>query len=177
MKYVMIAIAMMFSSMALAQESCNETCKKIEQDVNTPVPAGLEDAEIIVRTKDGKETKMSANDFKVVKRKQQFKVTERVVIKTEPMPKEAIERGQALLQEYVDNAKRKNNKNLLMLGLAYDYTSLDSEIQGNTVKLYSNKGPVFDLTYFRRRLLDTNIGLGIGINTNGAPRGVVGLEF
>ncbi len=166
MKYVLIALAMMLSAPALAQESCQQT----SQDVNTPVPNELKDAKIIIRTADGKEREMSANEFKVVKRKQQFKVKERVVIEKTVCPA-------CVTTEVVRIEKAKENKNLVMLGVAYDYTSLDSEIQGNVVKLYSNKGPVLDLTYLRRRVFDSNFGLGIGINTNGAPRGVLGLEF
>lgn len=175
MKFLMIAL-MMFAVPVMAQEQCDTTCQDIKQDVNTPVPKGLEDAEIIIKTKDGKETKMSANDFKVVKRKQQFKVTERVVTKTQPMPKEAIATGQALLQRYVDASESNRHKNIVMLGVSYDYTNLDSSVSANKVTLYSNKGPVFDLSYLRRQVIG-NFGLGIGINTNGAPRGVVGLEF
>lgn len=76
-----IGLLGLLMSMTARAESCIScSLQELQQDVNTPVPKGLEDAEIIVRTKDGKEHKMSANSFKVVPRKQQFKVTERTVV-------------------------------------------------------------------------------------------------
>lgn len=169
MKYV-FALLMFFSLSTYAQESCNPNivgCKIENQDVNTPVPKDLEDAEIIIRTKDGKEQKVSANDFKVVKRKQQFKVKDRVLY---------VQGPERLVEKRVE-VKAKENKNIIMLGVAYDRTGLESKVSGNKATLYSEKGPVVDVSYFRRRVLDTNFGLGLGLNTNEAPRVMLGLEF
>lgn len=165
MKYLILSL-LMISGAAFAQESC----QTVSQDVNTPVPLELKDATIIVRTKDGKEREMSENEFKVVKRKQQFKVKERVVAK--PVPTQVVQ------TKYVEVVKKaKEHKNLVMLGGRYDYTHLDASVQGNTVRLNSNKAPIADLTYFRRELFDSRIGAGVSLDTNGTPRALIGLEF
>lgn len=162
MKYLIIFIAL-FASVSHAQESCHVT----NQDVNTPVPIELKDAQIIVRTKDGKEQVVSANEFKVVKRKQQFKVKEKVV--TQPCEP---------IKEYVEVEKKvKENKNLVMLGVRYDYIDLDSKTEGNKTTLYSTKGPLFDLSYMRRKINDSNFGAGLGIDTRVSPRVFLGYEF
>lgn len=67
-------LSFMFGLQVLATEVAY-----VSQDVNTPVPKELKDAIIMVKTKDGHEHIMNINDFKVVPRKQQFKIKERVV--------------------------------------------------------------------------------------------------
>lgn len=165
MKLLIIALALI-PSIAMAQDSCEVT----KQDVNTPVPLELKDAQIIVRTRDGKETVVNANEYKVVKRHQQFKVKETVVA-APPCKAEVV---------IVDNTK-PTRKNLVMLGVAYDYNSLtsDKSMDGTTTvaRTYSHKGPVFDLSYYRREILAERFGLGLGLNTNLAPRAFVGYEF
>lgn len=162
MKYLII-LAVLFGTVAHAQESCQIT----NQDVNTPVPKELEDGQIIVRTKDGKEHIVSANEFKVVKRKQQFKVKEKVMTQPCEPVKEVV----------VIEKQTKENKNLVMLGVRYDYIDLDSKVEGNKTTLYSTKGPVVDLSYMRRKVLDSNFGAGLGIDTKAAPRIFMGYEF
>lgn len=162
MKYLIILIAL-FGTFAHAQESCQIT----NQDVNTPVPKELEDGEIIVRTKDGKEHKVSANQFKVVPRKQQFKVKEKVVSQPCEPVKEVV----------VIEKKIEGNKNMVMLGVRYDYIDLDSKTEGNKTTLYSTKGPVVDLSYMRRKVFDSNFGAGLGIDTKVSPRFFLGYEF
>lgn len=160
MKYLILVMAL-FGTVAHAQESCQVT----KQDVNTPVPVELQDAEIIVRTKDGKEHKMNANEFKVVKRKQQFKIKE-VKQPCEPVV------------QYVEVEKKvKENKNMVMLGVRYDYIDLESKVEGNKTTLYSTKGPVVDFSYMRRKVLDSNFGAGLGIDTRVSPRVFLGYEF
>jgi len=170
MKHLLIAL-MMISAPALAQESCQVK----SQDVNTPVPKELKGATIIVRTKDGKERKMKAEEFKVVPRKQQFKVTE----KQAPCSPAVIEREVTV--EKIVEVPAKEKKNMVIGGLSYDYTNLSNEISTsgntNTVKLYSNKGPVGDIGYMRRRLFDSNFAAGLSVNINVAPRCFIGYEF
>lgn len=184
MKYVMILITLM-SNVAMAnQESCTlGGCKqtKIEQDVNTPARDELKDATIIVRRKDGTEEVMDANTFKVVKRKQQFKVKERVIEKTvicqaPPQPEPEVRTIYKVVKQPV-LVREKQRKNIIAVGGAYDYTGLTAEVNGNTGTVYSNRGLVMDLSYYRRQLFDSRAGLGVGINTNGSPRAFVGWEF
>lgn len=162
MKYFIILIAL-FGTIAHAQESCQIT----NQDVNTPVPKSLEDGQIVIRTKDGKEQVMSANEFKVVRRKQQFKIKEKVITQPcEPIKEIVVVEKQA-----------KENKNLVMLGIRYDYIDLESKVEGNKTTLYSTKGPVLDLSYMRRNVFESNFGAGLGIDTKAAPRIFMGYEF
>lgn len=159
-----ILVIVLASNDANSQESCNNQCSVINQDVNTPVPKALENAEIVVRTKDGKEYKMSANDFKVVPRKQQFKIKERIIYKAQqdfpPPPKK----------------EKYESSGVLMLGLSYDYINLDAKVEPGKVTLYSEKGAVLDLSYYKRKMFG-DFGLGVGININGAPKAILGMEL
>lgn len=76
-KYMIVFLVhLLAASVVFAQE----TCKEVSQDVNTPVPIALKDKEICIRDpKTGSMDCKSANEYKMVKRKQQFKVKERVV--------------------------------------------------------------------------------------------------
>lgn len=159
-----ILVIVLASNDANSQESCNNQCSVINQDVNTPVPKALKDAEIVVRTKDGKEYRMSANDFKVVPRKQQFKIKERIVYK-----------GRSDLPVSPKEAKDES-EGILMLGLSYDYISLDAKVEPGKVTLYSEKGPVLDLSYYKRKVFG-DFGLGLGVNTNGAPKAILGMDL
>lgn len=162
MKYLMITL-MLFGSFAYAQESCTE----VKQDVNTPVPAELKDKEICIRDpKTGSMDCKSTNEFKMVKRKQQFKVKERVLETLAPVTKTIT-----IIE------KSDENKNLLMLGARYDYTELSQTLSGNKVTLYSQKALVVDLSYYRRDMFDSSFGLGIGIDTNATPRAILGFGF
>lgn len=169
MKTLIIVFGILFAMNLMAEESCkvNESTviKEATEDVNTEVPKELEDGEIIVRTKDGKERVLKSNEFKVVKRKQQFKVKERVIVqRVECEPQIVIQ-------------KANERKNLVSLGVRKDYISLDKSISGNSATIRKEEGLVFDLSYFRRDILDSRIGLGIGLDTNETLRGIIGLEF
>lgn len=155
---------------AFAQESCKQIetvqIQEKKEDVNTPTPEQLKDAVILVKTKDGKVQEMKASDFKVVPRKQQFKVKERIIVqKMECQPKTIV----------VEKIKRE--KNLVMLGARKDHTGLTTDVSGSTASVYSKKGLVFDLGYMRKNILDTPLGVGASIDTNGTLRGMLGLEF
>lgn len=168
MKYLLILLIAVFSVSVNAQDLC-----KVEtQDVNTPVPSELKDAEIIIRTKDGKEQKVSANEFKVVKRKQQFKVKE-TVIKESCICTGVCKRFET---EVVYVKKEKDNRNLILLGFQKGYTNLDSSTSGNTATLYYRENLIFDLSYLRRQVIG-NFGLGIGLSTDRGLRGTIGYEF
>lgn len=167
---LMLVVAILLASFgASAQEMCNESCQIEQQDVNTPVPKELEDAEIIVRTKDGKERKMSANDFKVVKRKQQFKVKEKIV-----------ERPVYVTTE-IREIREVSTKNTIFLEARHDFTRLSTDVttSGSTVsaRVNSEKAMIFGLNYMRRELFDTRFGLGLGLDTNATFKGYLGYDF
>lgn len=156
-----ILVIVLASDDANSQESCNNPCSVINQDVNTPVPKALKDGEIVVRTKDGKEYKMSANDFKVVPRKQQFKIKERIIDAYQELPSPP-------------KKEKDEPSGTLMLGLSYDYVNLDTKVEPGKVTLYSEKGAVLDLSYYKRKMFG-DFGLGLGVNTNGAPKFLLGV--
>lgn len=128
-------------------------------EITTDIPKHLQDATIIIRTKDGRESQVSANKFKVVPRKQQHLITE---VKTHT--------------ERICKVSGKE-KNLLMVGGRRDHKDLDIKVSGKTVTVESEKGLVLDAAYMRQNIFDTNLGVGAGVDTNGTLKGMIGLEF
>lgn len=127
--------------------------------INTDVPKHLQDAVIIIRTKDGRESQVSANKFKVVPRKQQHLITE-ITTHTERVCKVS-----------------GKEKNLLMVGGRRDHKNLDVRTNGKTAIVESEKGLVLDAAYMRQNIFDTRLGIGAGVDTNGTIKGMVGVEF
>jgi len=158
-------LAVTLLSSAAKAQSCstdtNAVVSEVQEDVNTKVPKVLEGAKIIIRRADGKEEVLKAEDFKVVKRVQQFKVTERNVT-----------------QKVTCN--KDTQKNLLMLGGRKDHTDYDISSNGNSLTVQSDKKIVLDAAYMRQKLVHIKqlpIGAGLGIDTNGTVKGLVGVEF
>lgn len=118
MKYVIATIMVMFSTAAYAQQSCE--IKEIKQDVNTPAPKELEGATIIVKLKDGTTREMKAEEYKVVPRKQQFKVKERVSVEVAPCPK-----FREIEPVIVERTKIEKHKNIVSLLLNRSLTDYD----------------------------------------------------
>jgi hypothetical protein len=188
MKYLILS-SVLLASNAYAQNTCKtkkpckitskEVISESADDVNTPTPKELEGATIIVRTKDGKEHKMSAKTFKVVKRQQQYKNREKVILEKMECEPKVVTQVVTNTVTVVKHVKEKENKNLVMVGARYDYTHLNSGVSadGSTAYIDARRAMVFDVSYFRRRLFDSRIGAGIGIDTNATPRAMVGLEF
>lgn len=135
--------------------------EKVEatKEINTDIPKHLQDAVIIIRTKDGRESQVSANKFKVVPRKQQFIVTET-----------------SKHTERVCKVSGKE-KNLIIVGGRRDHTDLDIRVSGQTATVKSEKDLVLDAGYMRQNIFDTNLGVGASVDTNGTLRGMVGVEF
>lgn len=127
--------------------------------ITTDVPKHLQDAVIIIRLKDGRESQVSANQFKVVPRKQQHLITE-VKTHTERLCKVS-----------------GKEKNLLMVGGRRDHKDFDTRVVGKTATVESEKGLVLDAAYMRQNIFDTKLGVGAGIDTNGTLKGMIGVEF
>lgn len=169
----LLLIVFLFSMTVIAQENVTKSCNKTETvtvheekvDVNTPTPKELEDAVILVKRKDGKVVEMKASDFKVVPRKQQFKVKERTVVQ------------QIKCQPITIVLEAEQKKNLLALGARRDFVDLNKSVNGNVGTLSSERALVLDLSYMRQQILDTDFGLGVGLDTNGTLRGIIGYEF
>lgn len=173
MKYFILVLMMVLSQASYSAEKCE--VKDTPQDVNTPVPKDLEGATIIIKTKDGKERFFQSSEFKVVPRKQQFKIKERMVVATEMCPRIVIPRP---IMVVMGEPKLKN---LFMVGVRRDFTELDETVSGNKITLYSQKAIILDATYYRSGLINDmvsqKIGAGLGLDTNGTLRGIIGVEF
>ena len=171
MKYLMIAMALMFSTQAFAQESCEtkvESVDQLKEDVNTPTPKELEGATIIVKLKDGSTREMKAEKFKVVPRKQQLKVTKETVTKYNCKPLVVT----SVVEREVEVPVR--HKNILSLTVARAVSDYDIDQQGNSIHIENRFKPVVGLMYQRNvyralylgvqadlnRSLGANIGLG-----------------
>lgn len=79
MKKLLIVTLLLLTGVAAASENCSTSESQEEvldaRDINTKAPKWLEGATIIVKLKDGSESVVSAEKFKVVPRKQQFIIT------------------------------------------------------------------------------------------------------
>jgi len=164
-KFILILLTFFLSLQVQAQG----VCKIVDQDVNTPVPKELEEAKILIRTKDGKIREMRAEEFKVVPRKQQFKVKERVIT----VPCEPTE----IIVEKRVEVEKAEPRNMIMLGAKRGRVGVTKEVQAGTARVYSNKDLVPDLSYMRRRVLDSSFAAGVGVDTEAELRLFVGYEF
>jgi hypothetical protein len=163
-RFLLIIALILFTYYRLAKaENCSDlqtqSIIKKARIITTDVPKHLEGAVIIVRNKDGRESQVSANNFKVVPRKQQFIVTE--------------------TNKHTERLCKVNGKqkNLLLIGGRRDHKDLDVRVNGNMATVSSEKGLVLDAGYMLQNINDSTIGLGIGIDTNGTLKGLVGVEF
>lgn len=159
---LVFAVVVFFMNEAYAKE-CKTLSKsdvqEVKEDVNTEVPKGMEGAVIIVRTKDGRESSVPIEKYKVVPRKQQFKVTKTNT--TEKMLCEADE-----------------TKNMIVVGGRKDHRDLDVDVSsdGKTASVVSEKGLVLDASYIRRKAIGP-VGAGVGIDTNGTPKAMLSIDF
>ncbi len=168
LKVLFGTIALILALLILGAEADAQTCSTLKQDVNTPVPKGLEDAEIIVRTKDGKEHRMSANDFKVVKRKQQFKVKERVVYQTVP---QSDNRPQVVEKSAVDV-----KPNIVSITVNRSLTDYDlSSSSPGSFRVENRYKPAVGLMYQRNVYRD--FYLGVQADTHKSVGANLGLGF
>lgn len=160
----LLFISLLFTVQLVNAESCSTstdstTVDKLE-DVNTKVPKALEGATITITLKNGKTEVLKAEQYKVVKRVQQFKVVERTNATTKMCTRD------------VDG-----KKNLVMIGARRDHTGLSKSINGNVGTVSSERDLVLDAAYMREKVFKSNFGIGAGIDTNGTVRGILGLEF
>ncbi len=161
MKYLLI-ILMSLTSVSNAQE-CKETHSEIVQDVvymvNKNMPAHLKGATIIVRQANGKETSVPAERFMVVPRKQKTVA------------------GQNKLVMSKLRCDKDQKKNIVYVGAKKELTDLETRVSGNTARVESSKTLVPSVNYMRRKVLNSDLNLGIGIDKNSQIGGTIGLDF
>lgn len=158
-------ILILISSLALAKD-CTETTQVSSQDVvhnvNTSMPKHLKGAMITVTLADGKSSQVPAERFMVVPRKQQT-----VVGQDKTVSKQV--------------SCKSDKKNLVIADLRKDVTGMDTETSlvpgGVQAKTRSERELVPGINYFRRQVLDSDVGLGVGVDTNGTVKGMLGVEF
>lgn len=157
----MIFLLSFFVSVASAQEFCQTTTKEIPTEEvtvsNAEVPTYLVGAKITVKTKDGIVYDMPIEHFKVVPRNQV-----NVVIKTNTVT--------------TTQCKADEKLNNLSVGVRQGHTTLTKDIQPGSVTLKSVRGPIFDVEYYRRNVLNS-VGFGAGIDSNGDPKIKIGGDF
>lgn len=164
-----------FMTTLLITSIANADCKMVDEatqvsekveDVNTSVPKQLKNATIIVKLAEGKEYSFPANEFKVVKRQQQFKLVEKSTLQTKLC---------------VEKQKIDEDLNLVAIGARKDHVAVDAEVKntssGLEATVSSEKNIVLDAQYIRRKVLDTPIGAGLGLDTNGTLKAIISTDF
>lgn len=151
-----------------AKEMCEETQKTITEDVmhvvNVDVPSHLKGATITITQADGKTSTVPAEKFMVVPRKQ----------------KTIAGQNKAIVKN-VSCKVSSDNKNILMAEVKKSYTGLETKTEAITggvkAEVSSKKEMVPGLNYYRRELFDSKFGAGVGVDTEGTVKGLIGLDF
>lgn len=164
MKYL-ITLALMFSLTAHAESKYE--FKQIDQDVNTPTPKALEGATITVTLKNGKQYKMDAKTFKVVPRKQQFKITDRIVVQTDSNP------NPAPVQVVKEVQRDKNIVSLLLNRSLGEYTF--SRLGPGSYRVENEYNLAVGLMY--QRNVYKSLYLGVQADTHKSVGGNLGFSF
>jgi hypothetical protein len=165
MKKLFISLLLVVS-VANAGESCQESESVATQDVvykvNKDMPNHLKGAKITVTLADGSSSTVPAEKFMVVPRKQQTVVGQDKVVSK-------------------NLVCSKSEKNILMAELRKDVKNIDTETTaipgGEQVTVRSNKALIPGINYYRRELFDTRFGAGVGVDSNGTVKGMLGLDF
>jgi hypothetical protein len=162
-----ILLIIFISLSAMASEACKEQLdlqtEKVEYVVNSKIPNHLKGAVIIVRKANGEESKVPAEKFMVVPRKQKTVLGENVK-----------EKKTVLCSE-------KSKKNLFFVDAKREITDLDvstsSGLNSSSAKVSAKKELVPSVNLYRRDVFDSPFGLGVGLDTNGSVKGMVGIDF
>jgi hypothetical protein len=165
MKYLLILTIGFFLNSAYAEncsESQTESSEQVVYNVSKDMPKHLKGATITITLADGKTSTVPAEKFMVVPRKQTTVLGENKTISKKLT---------------CSNGK----KNSIIAGGRKDTVGhrveTSSTPNGQQAKVYSEKDLVPDINYYRREILDTPIGAGVGVDSNGTLRGSVGFDF
>lgn len=151
MKKLLIATSFLLSLNVYAQDACVEVLET--KDINTPTPESLKDATILVKQKDGTVKEMSANEFKVVPRKQQF-----------------------ITKSRLDCSKKEAKKNRLSLVGGFGPSGvIGKSVSATSARLEAEAGPHGGLQY--QRLLTERFSVGIQGLSNRSGSLLLGLDF
>lgn len=165
MKNFLIAFSIFFLVVMFARagQQCIEEKSTIFQDVlyrvDTDMPAHLKGAKIIVRLADGRESIVPAERFKVVARRQQFLA------------------GKNEITSKSKKCKLDDKKNIVYVGAKRELGDLETKVSGNTAKVESKRTLTPSVNYIRRKVLNSDLNVGGGVDKNGQVQGTLGLEF
>ena len=87
------------------------------------------------------------------------------------------EKPKEVIVETIKEVDADQQKNVIMLGVRRDYAGLDSSQNGSSTTVSERKNALLDLSYMRRKLFDSRIDAGAGVDARGVVRGFLGLEF
>lgn len=168
MKYiVLILTALSFNSYACAEEKCSTDLKKASLedvlDIKTDVPEFLKDATITVTLKDGRTSTVSANEFKVVKRIQQFIVKREKLEYVTKCSSNDRNRVSVMAGQGTQSGLSRNNDN------APDQVTVENKVGAVYGAQYQYKT---DLTIFSKPL-----SIGVQGQTNKTGSLLLGVDF
>lgn len=170
MKFLIAAfITLLLSSIAIADCTTDEGEYNGETftEIKTDVPKFLEGATIIVRLKDGKESTVPAEKFKVVPRQQQFIVSKVVRHKVTTCETVVVK----------DGGKKNRISGVLGKG---PRNGLSKTVNGTTTAVENQYGVTGGAMYQRQtdlKLFDLPVSIGVQIQENATGLGVIGLDF
>lgn len=87
------------------------------------------------------------------------------------------EKPKEVIVETIKEVEVDQQKNVIMLGARRDYSGLDSSQNGSSTTISERKNALLDISYMRRKLFDSRIDAGAGVDARGVVRGFLGLEF
>lgn len=161
MKNLLIAFSIYFAAIGLVRaDECKET-QVITQDVvhqvNKDIPKHLQGATITVRLANGKETTVPAEKFMVVPRKQYTVAGKNKAVRL--------------------TCNKDVKKNIVMIEAERDVDDLEVRTNGKSAQVDSLKSLTPGINYYRRQILDSDLGIGAGVDENGTVKGMIGLDF
>lgn len=158
------SLSLLFAStlvLAICKENSTEYETKEQFEISTDIPKHLVGAKITITLADGTSSTVPSEKFKVVKRQQQFIVTNRTQKTIVTCEKEVVK-----------NTTKNNSVSLLAgYGLA---GGLETSSNPGEVEVKTKVGPSVGIQYQRHF---ERIILGIQGQSNGVGSGVIGYSF
>jgi hypothetical protein len=165
MKKIIYLAILLGATVAMAKEECNDTVEtsevKEQKEITTDVPKHLEGAVIIVRLKDGRETTVPAEKFKVVPRKQQYLVTK-------------------VQNDKVTMCRSTSKHRVSVLAGKGPRGGLNRSQSGTTVSVESQYGATGGLQYQYQtdvKVFGMPLSVGGQAQENGTGLGMIGVDF
>lgn len=168
-KLVILGVLILVQNSIAGEHQCEQKRNVINQEivyeVNKDLPKHLIGATITITQANGKTSTVPAERFMVVSRKQKTVVGSNTVT--------------IVTNDCTNDLDIK--KNTVMVEGAYGIRNVTTETSFGlgtvTAKTYVEKAIVPGIDYYRRQVLDTPIGVGVGIDARGLGKAFLGLDF